>query len=48
MSKPLVRRWLVVAIVEAEEGFMTCLFMVDLESGEAKPMFRDGEVWSFR
>ena len=28
--------------MEAEEGFMTCLFMVDLESGEAKRMFRDG------
>ena len=32
--------------MEAEEGFMTCLFMVDLESGEAKRMFRDGEVWA--
>ena len=32
--------------MEAEEGFMTCLFMVDLESGEAKRMYRDGEVWA--
>ena len=32
--------------MEAEEGFMTCLFMVDLESGEAKRMFRDGEKWA--
>ena len=34
------------AAMEAEEGFMTCLFMVDLESGEAKRMYRDGEVWA--
>jgi non-canonical (house-cleaning) NTP pyrophosphatase len=32
--------------MEAEEGFMTCLFMVDLESGEAKRMYRDGEAWA--
>ena len=32
--------------MEAEEGFMTCLFMVDLESGEAKRMYRDGEKWA--
>lgn len=34
------------AKMEADEGFMTCLFMVDLESGEAKRMYRDGEAWA--
>ena len=32
--------------MEVEEGFMTCLFMVDLESGEAKRMYRNGEEWA--
>ena len=32
--------------MEAEEVFMTCLFMVDFESGEAKRMYRDGEAWA--
>ena len=34
------------AAIEAEEGFMTCLFMVDLDSGEAKRMYRDGDAWA--
>ena len=32
--------------MEADEGFMTCLFMVDLESGEAQRMYRDGGGWA--
>jgi len=31
--------------MESDEGFMTCLFMVDLESGEVKRMVRDGDGW---
>jgi len=34
------------ATMEADEGFMTCLFIIDLESGEAKRMLRGGEGWA--
>ena len=33
------------ATMEADELFMTALFLVDLESGEAKRMVRDGDGW---
>lgn len=33
------------AKIEADELFMSALFLVDLESGETKRMVRDGEGW---
>jgi len=33
------------ATMETEELFMSALFLVDLESGEAKRMVRDGDGW---
>ena len=36
-----------VSSVESEQGYMNALFLIDLESGEAKRLVRDGDGWGF-